>query len=217
MAGASVSKLLSLDPGLARFGACGLDETGTILFADVLETAADVIPYKNPAKIDKNTGKKKRRPRKVRGGVAADTDRRLLEIAVWLRNIIGFFNPDVVVAEAFASASGIQSAIATSAANAVVTLIVGENPFAIPLVRVHSQQWRRVFVPGKRKIPDEELYDAIGRVAEQRIREELIKRGRKPNKDILVHAFDATGIGRWAVDFSAVARRALGTATPEGL
>lgn len=170
-----------------------LDSSGAILAVDVLVTEIG----------GKKSGK-------IIGGSAADTDRRILELDAWLRDLIAWFSPAIVVAEATGGSKGARAAIATASANA--TIAIATRRYDLELVRVHVQQWRRVFVPspvgGTRKITDEELYDAIGKAAEERVIAELASR-KKP-AGLKVHALDAIGIGRWGVWHCSKVRRAVG-------
>lgn len=201
--------LLAIDPGLAKCGAVALDHLGRIRFADVLVTEVGERAKPAPGLFRG----KKRKPGKVIGGAAADTDRRIRELAIWLDNLITEFRPAAIVAEAAGGSKGGRAATALAAANAVVVLatslpFVESLPCAGKLVRVHVQTWRRTVVPGQRKISDQELYAAIGAPAAALVHQQLVSRGKSPA--LAVHALDAVGIGRWALGYSSVVRRAMG-------
>jgi hypothetical protein len=202
--------ILALDPGFAAFGAALVDAaSGEIVDVDVFATAPNTIKPKRPRKPNADGTKKKRRRHPVVGGMARDMDRRSLEIARDFRAFVGEHQPAAAVAESSGgSALGFTAAIALGAANAIASIVVSE--LWIELERVTVQAWRRTFVPGKSKIADEELYDAIGKLTCERIRTMLIARGRLGS--LWVHAADAYAIGRWSRDFCAPVRRACGIA-----
>lgn len=199
-----MTRILALDPGLAAFGASVLDERGEIIAADALDTEPNTIRPKRPRKPGAN---KRRRRLPVVGGVAFDTDRRIGLIWDWISAFSALHCPDVVVAESpGGSALGFTAAIALGTASTIASLLAHTS--GSELVRVGVKAWRRTYVPGVAKIPDEDLYDAIGKVAASRAADELKIRGRSAN--LLVHVLDSVGIGRWAINFSSIARRALG-------
>lgn len=196
--------LVALDPGLAAFGAVAMDARGEILGADVCTTEPDTVPSSRPRK----PGAKRNRS-KVRGGSAHDTDRRTVIVSHWLGAFLERWQPRAVVAEAAGGSKGARAGAMLAAASAIAAIAVdGIGWGDTPLVRVHVQQWRRTFVPDKRKIPDAELYACLADVTRGKILVFLGEQGRRPS--LGVHAYDAALIGRWAIKFSAVARRALG-------
>lgn len=212
----SPSAILALDPGLANFGAVILDRRGSIIAADVLATVGAESVKSKAARARATAAGRKAPRRELAGGAAVDHDRRTLEVATWLRAFARSMitaRPAVVVAEATGGSKGARAAIATATANTIAAIVAAE--LGIPLVRVHVQAWRRTLVPGKRAIPDAELYAAIGVPASLQVGAELRARGRKASA--AVHALDAVGMGRWALDFSAVARRTLGLGGEGGL
>ena len=198
-------RILALDPGEAAFGASVLDATGAIVAADVLSTEPHTIRPRRPRKP--RDGKSKRRRLPVVGGMARDTDRRIGELWRWLIDFARPYGCVAAVAESpGGSALGFTAAIALGTANSIARIATIE--LGLPLERVGVREWRRTFVPGKATIEDQELYDAIGRVAADRVGEELSRRGRKAS--LAVHAIDSVGIGRWSINFSPLVRRALG-------
>lgn len=201
-----MTRILALDPGFAAFGAVILDDKGAIVAADVADTAPNTIPRKKPPRPLKNGEKRKRKRQPVVGGLAFDNDRRVVELYRWLVDFARPFSAVAAVAESpGGSALGFTAAQALALANAVARLACLD--LEIELHRVSVQQWRRTFVPGQRVIPDEDLYDAIGKPAAAACAAELATRGRRPS--LLVHALDGVGIGRWSLDYCAPIRREL--------
>jgi hypothetical protein len=200
--------ILALDPGLAAFGAALVDaESGELVDVDVFPTAPNTIAPTGKRREPKPGQKRKRRRLPVVGGMARDMDRRTLELAAGLISFALPHRPAAAVAESSGgSALGFTAAIALGAANAIAAIAVGE--LGIELDRVTVKAWRRTYVPGKNKISDEELYDAIGKSTCERISKMLIARGRLGS--LWVHAADALAIGRWARNFSSPVRRACG-------
>lgn len=203
-----VGLILALDPGFAAFGAAVVDAaTGELVDVDVFATAPNTIKPTKPRRPPVEGKKKKRRRLPVVGGAARDMDRRALEIASGFRTFVAEHWLDVAVAESSGgSALGFTAAIALGAGNAIASVLVGE--LGIELERVGVREWRRTYVPGKAKIEDEELYDAIGKATCERVERMLVARGRA--RSLWVHGVDALAIGRWARNFSAPVRRACG-------
>jgi Holliday junction resolvasome RuvABC endonuclease subunit len=169
-----MTTVLGLDPGLATFGACGLDLPSR-------EVAAASVFRSAPS------------PRKRAVAASDDRYRRARELAAWLEALLDTHRPSVLAAEAMSfPRSGVAIASMALAWGCMAAIADRRR---LPLVQVAPQDWKR-FVSGRKGTPDDHLYPMLYERGGAEVEAEL-DAARVPRSQH-VHALDALGVALWS-------------------
>lgn len=203
-----MTRLLSLDPGLATFGAALLGPAGALLDIDAIATtASDEV---KATRTELRSARKAGRSPKRRKGQAnatdeqlADRGRRIREILDWLDAFAfgeDWIKPDIAIAEAGrAMRVGTDGIIAVASGMGIAVAIAWK--LGIPLVWATPREWRRSLVPNpadRRAGPSEKEIEAAHSPA---IRARVVDTLKARGKSISLrgHAFDAHAMGVWSL------------------